>query len=113
MVSDDGGFDCFLQEQRRLAKEHPNEPDIVVCKSPNACYVKGRLQPTRALGDVYLKDAEFNGSPSARRYGRYIAPPYSPPYITSEPEVRLTARSIVALSWFTAVITIGDAHQSR
>ena len=40
-------------EQARLIKEFPGEPDIFVCKS--ACYVKGRLQPTRSFGDFYLK----------------------------------------------------------
>jgi pyruvate dehydrogenase phosphatase len=38
-----------------LRQAHPNEPDIVICKNPHACYVKGRLQLTRALGDLYLK----------------------------------------------------------
>jgi pyruvate dehydrogenase phosphatase len=38
-----------------LRQEHPDEPDIVKCKNPHACYVKGRLQLTRALGDLYLK----------------------------------------------------------
>ena len=40
-------------EQARLVKKFPGENDIVMCK--NACYVKGRLQPTRSLGDFYLK----------------------------------------------------------
>ena len=26
-----------------------------ICKHPSACYVKGRLQPTRAFGDFHLK----------------------------------------------------------
>lgn len=40
-------------EQARLVKEFPGEPDIFVCGG--ACYVKGRLQPTRSFGDFYLK----------------------------------------------------------
>lgn len=43
-----------------LNTEHPNESNIVRCKSPHACYVKGRLQLTRSLGDAYLKYHEFN-----------------------------------------------------
>ena len=74
----------------KLERLHPNEDNIVKCKptNPDACYVKGRLQPTRALGDLYLKYAEFNG-PSAtdRTRGRHIPAPYTPPYITAEPEV--------------------------
>ena len=37
------------------------ENDIVVCKRVNtACYVKGKLQPTRAFGDLRLKHDEYN-----------------------------------------------------
>ena len=38
-------------EALRLLRQHPGEQDIIVCKSERACYVKGRLQLTRALGD--------------------------------------------------------------
>jgi pyruvate dehydrogenase phosphatase len=78
------------REATKLAVAHPGEADIVVCRSPTACYVKGRLQPTRALGDAYLKFSEFNGPPGSggRVWGRHIPPPYTPPYITSTPEVR-------------------------
>jgi len=71
-------------EKLRLANEHPGEPDIVICKpdNPQACYVKGRLQPTRAIGDGYLKDSEFNTPPNTpRQYGRHIKAPYTPPYV--------------------------------
>ncbi len=73
-------------EKKMLSTLHPFEGDVVKCKRPNACYVKGKLQPTRTLGDAYLKYNEFNGHPD-RRSGRYIPPPYTPPYITCEPEV--------------------------
>ena len=53
---------------------------------PGICYVKGRLQPTRALGDLYLKSAEFNANP-----GRVEAP-FNPPYITATPEVVVRRR---------------------
>jgi len=80
------------RERARLAKEHPGEADIVVCKkdAPTACYVKGRLQPTRALGDAYLKAAAFN-APPGRLWGRHIREPYSPPYVSAVPEVRVQA----------------------
>lgn len=35
------------KEMEELKRAHPGEADIVKCKHPNACYVKGRLQPTR------------------------------------------------------------------
>jgi hypothetical protein len=72
------------RERARLTREHPGEADVVVCKrdSPSSCYVKSRLQPTRALGDAYLKYAEFNED-GGRVRGRYIKPPYTPPYISA------------------------------
>ena len=54
-------------EYLKLLKEHPGETDIVKCKNPHACYVKGRLQLTRSLGDIYLKYADFNGKENSHR----------------------------------------------
>ena len=50
------------KEQARLKKLFPDDKDIVVCKNndPDRCYVKSRLQPTFAFGDLDLKYAEFN-----------------------------------------------------
>ncbi|CAM9711906.1 unnamed protein product, partial [Choristocarpus tenellus] len=76
------------KEQEKLRRLHPGEDDIIRCKKSTACYVKGKLQPTRSLGDAYLKYSEFNGQPGTHvSRGRYISPPYSPPYITAEPEI--------------------------
>ena len=45
------------KEMALLSKAHPGEKDIVKCKHPNACYVKGRLQPTRyVVIYVYSKE---------------------------------------------------------
>eukprot|EP00742_Colponemidia_sp_Colp-10_P002323 GILJ01002479.1.p1 GENE.GILJ01002479.1~~GILJ01002479.1.p1 ORF type:complete len:421 (-),score=51.54 GILJ01002479.1:235-1446(-) len=76
------------EEQDRLRREHPNEVDIVRCKSSQACYVKGRLMPTRAIGDAYLKYPEFNNTVVwDKTRGRAVGAPYTPPYITATPEV--------------------------
>lgn len=87
-------------EQEALFKAHPGEPDVVESQRSGVWYVKGRLQPTRAFGDLYLKSADFNGPPHTRKDGNHngargvhIAQPYSPPYITAEPEVRTFLRS--------------------
>jgi pyruvate dehydrogenase phosphatase len=74
-------------EQDRLRREHEGEPDIVRCRGPYSCYVKGCLQPTYSLGDAYLKYAYFNNFP-----GRVVAPPYKPPYIKTVPQI--TARPL-------------------
>ncbi len=78
------------EEQARLRREHPNESlrELIVCKNPNACYVKGRLQLTRAFGDAYLKYSEFNEPLGGyRAAGRKIPHPYTPPYVSAVPEL--------------------------
>ena len=61
-------------EQLRLFKKFPDEPDIVRCRT--ACYVKGRLQPTRSFGDFYLKLKEYNFT---------NLPVFTGPYIEAAP----------------------------
>lgn len=56
-------------EQLRLEQDHPGEPGLYRCKNPHACYVKGRLQLTRSIGDEYLKSNEFNGAKDKHRSG--------------------------------------------
>jgi pyruvate dehydrogenase phosphatase len=80
---------CALpREQAQLRIAHPDDPDVVMQKPSGSCYVKGRLQPTRSIGDAYLKFSEFNADASQGSSGRHIPPPYSPPYITAKPELR-------------------------
>lgn len=75
-------------ELLKLQQEHPGEDDVVVCKNSHACYVKGRLQLTRALGDAYLKYPEFNApAGSHRSRGRHIPDPFTPPYVKSTPDI--------------------------
>ena len=74
------------EERERLKKLFPKEDDIVICKRDNmtACYVKGRLQPTRALGDLRLKHAEFNNPEGLTSEHDYQTPlkTFTGPYIT-------------------------------
>jgi pyruvate dehydrogenase phosphatase len=75
-------------EDLKLRREHPGEDDVVRCKSPHACYVKGRLQLTRALGDAYLKYSSFNAPLGKHRSaGRHIPGPYTPPYVDHKPQI--------------------------
>jgi pyruvate dehydrogenase phosphatase len=57
------------REHARLRKAHPGEDeDIVLCyHGGQACYVKGRLQPSRAFGDIHLK---LEGRERGREGGR-------------------------------------------
>lgn len=70
------------EEQSKLRLLHPNEKDVIQCRQKIieldstgqivasqwvACYVKGRLQPTRAFGHFSLKDPPYiQVSPSTR-----------------------------------------------
>lgn len=80
------------EERQRLKSLFPKEDDIVICKRDNntACYVKGRLQPTRSLGDLRLKHSEFNNPESLTPDHDYQSQlkTFSGPYITWEPEIK-------------------------
>ncbi len=79
-------------EQQRLRKEFPKEEDIVKCKRNDnkACYVKGNLMPTRALGDLRLKSPDFNFHSFPPDLGyRMPIPKFNGPYITYEPEIQV------------------------
>ena len=88
-------------EQDRLKEMHPDEmiAGLLRCKSETSCYVKGNLQPSRSLGDLYLKYTEFRpgfdqnsallpytSKDPAR--ARRVRSPFSPPYVLSDPEVQ-------------------------
>lgn len=79
-------------EQARLKEAFKNEGDVVVCKrnDPKACYVKGGLMPTRAIGDLRLKKRDFNFHQFDVNHGyRNSIPGFTGPYITSEPQVQV------------------------
>ena len=69
------------KEQEYLKKKFPNDKNIYICyeKEPKICYVKGMLQPTRSLGDFYLKYKEFN---------KYLSD-FNGPYISAEPDIQI------------------------
>jgi len=59
-------------------------------KSPKACWVKGRLQPTRSLGDFYLKHKEFTISPFVEdKEYRKTFKTFNGPYINYLPEIKI------------------------
>jgi len=91
-----------ISEQIRLRSLHPLERDVVHCRQKivemdsitgavvstkwGACYVKGRLQPTRAFGDFYLKEKNIFCPPEVA--SDIIPPPlFTPPYIEVTPTV--------------------------
>lgn len=78
-----------LDEQARLKKQFRGEKDIVRCKSTEACYVKGSLMPTRAIGDFHLKHKEFQ-NPYADPEKGYRPPfeKFTGPYINHLPDIQ-------------------------
>lgn len=73
------------REQRRLRVLHPEDYDIVREIGFKNYYVKGRLQPTRSIGDTYMKVKDVNRSPMPR--GLRISGSFKRPYISSVPDV--------------------------
>ncbi len=64
----------------------------MICKhnDPKACYVKGGLMPTRAIGDLRLKKSEFNFHNHPPEHGyRKVIPNYTGPYISCEPDIQV------------------------
>lgn len=77
-------------EQQRLKQLFPKEEDIIICKEHKACYVKGNLMPSRAIGDLRLKHAEFNTHSMSFDYGyRKMIPVYNGPYIEYRPDIQV------------------------
>lgn len=73
------------REQRRLRILYPEDYDIVREIGCKNYYVKGRLQPTRSIGDTYMKVKEVNRAPMPR--GLRISGSFKRPYISSVPDV--------------------------
>lgn len=73
------------REQRRLRTLYPEDYDIVREIGRKNFYVKGRLQPTRSIGDTYMKVKEVNRAPMPR--GLRISGSFKRPYISSVPDV--------------------------
>uniref|UniRef100_A0A1J3I089 protein-serine/threonine phosphatase n=1 Tax=Noccaea caerulescens TaxID=107243 RepID=A0A1J3I089_NOCCA len=63
---------------------HPDDSRIVVLKH-NVWRVKGLIQVSRSIGDVYLKKAEFNKEPLYTKYR--LREPMKRPILSGEPSI--------------------------
>ncbi|VVB09599.1 unnamed protein product [Arabis nemorensis] len=70
--------------RRELQALHPDHPDIVVLKH-NVWRVKGIIQVSRSIGDVYLKRSEFNREPLYAKFR--LRAPFSKPLLSAEPSI--------------------------
>ncbi|XP_010555215.1 PREDICTED: probable protein phosphatase 2C 64 [Tarenaya hassleriana] len=75
---------CIDSIRRELQALHPDDPDIVVLKQ-NVWRVKGLIQVTRSIGDVYLKRSEFNREPLVPIF--QLREPFSKPIMSGEPVI--------------------------
>ncbi|XP_028797544.1 probable protein phosphatase 2C 60 [Neltuma alba] len=70
--------------RQELRSSHPDDPQIVVLKH-NVWRVKGLIQISRSIGDVYLKKAEFNREPLYAKFR--LREPFKRPILSSEPSI--------------------------
>ncbi|CAD5187397.1 probable protein phosphatase 2C 60 [Musa acuminata AAA Group] len=75
------GIESVRQE---LQSMHPEDKQIVVLKH-NVWRVKGLIQVSRSIGDVYLKKAEFNREPLYPKFR--LREPFKKPLLSSEPSI--------------------------
>ncbi|KAG7993503.1 hypothetical protein I3843_01G008100 [Carya illinoinensis] len=74
-----------VEEVRKEVKAlHPDDSHIVV-NSRGVWRIKGIIQVSRSIGDVYLKKPEFNRDPLFRHFGPLI--PLKRPVMTAEPSI--------------------------
>ncbi|XP_057501208.1 probable protein phosphatase 2C 46 [Actinidia eriantha] len=74
-------IESVRQEMKSL---HPDDSKIVVLKH-NVWRVKGLIQISRSIGDVYLKKAEFNREPLFAKFR--LREPFQKPILSAEPSI--------------------------
>ncbi|XP_057535797.1 probable protein phosphatase 2C 48 [Amaranthus tricolor] len=73
-------------EREELQSLHPHDPDIVVLKH-KAWRVKGIIQVTRSIGDVYLKSSEFSREPLPEKY--IVPEGFNKPILRADPSISI------------------------
>ncbi|GAB4838570.1 hypothetical protein Ancab_028116 [Ancistrocladus abbreviatus] len=75
---------CIESVRQELQSLHPDDSQIVVLRH-NVWRVKGLIQVSRSIGDVYLKKAEYNREPLYARFR--LREPFKRPILSSEPTI--------------------------
>ncbi|KAG8644086.1 probable protein phosphatase 2C 60 [Manihot esculenta] len=75
---------CIESVRQELQSLHPDDSHIVVLKH-NVWRVKGLIQVSRSIGDVYLKKAEFNREPLYAKFR--LREPFKKPILSAEPSI--------------------------
>ncbi|KAJ7524766.1 hypothetical protein O6H91_17G020200 [Diphasiastrum complanatum] len=76
-------IEAIRQELKAL---HPEDPNIVALKR-GIWRVKGIIQVSRSIGDVYLKKSEFNREPLLSKFR--LPEPLQRPILTAEPTINV------------------------
>ncbi|GER35904.1 protein phosphatase 2c [Striga asiatica] len=74
-------FESVRQELQSL---HPDDSQIVVLRH-NVWRVKGLIQISRSIGDVYLKKPEYNREPLYQKFR--LREPFKRPILSAEPSI--------------------------
>ncbi|KAI4995183.1 hypothetical protein ZWY2020_035086 [Hordeum vulgare] len=75
---------CYEEVRQELQSSHPHDPQIVVLKH-NVWRVKGLIQISRSIGDVYLKRPEYNRTPLHSKFR--LRETFKKPILSSEPAI--------------------------
>lgn len=75
---------CFESVRQELHSMHPDDPQIVVLKH-NVWRVKGLIQISRSIGDIYLKKPEYNREPLYAKFR--LREPFKRPILSSDPSI--------------------------
>ncbi|KAH9322171.1 hypothetical protein KI387_016810 [Taxus chinensis] len=75
---------CIEEIRQELQSLHPDDSHIVVLKH-GVWRVKGIIQVSRSIGDVYLKKPEFNREPLYQKFR--LPEPLRGPVLTAEPSI--------------------------
>lgn len=75
---------CIESVRQELKSLHPDDSQIVVLKH-NVWRVKGLIQISRSIGDVYLKRAEFNREPLYAKFR--LREPLKRPILSADPSI--------------------------
>lgn len=73
-----------VETRRDLIELHPNDPHIVVLKH-GVWRVKGIIQVSRSIGDVYMKYAHFNREPISEKFR--LPEPMNMPIMSATPSI--------------------------
>lgn len=77
---------CHEVVRQELQAMHPDDPHIVVLKH-NVWRVKGLIQVSRSIGDIYLKKTEYNREPLYAKFR--LREPFKRPILSSDPAIEV------------------------